>query len=71
VQQLTWWHQLSNGWGGSDYATINIKERRQKGACCLGRKWRHNESTGGISFAMVGVSVRRRMAMLPMMTMQR
>jgi hypothetical protein len=25
AQQLTWWHQLHNGWGGSDYATINKK----------------------------------------------
>ncbi len=27
---LTWWHQLCNGWGGSNYATINIKKEAKR-----------------------------------------
>ncbi len=63
ARQLTWWRQLNNGQGGSDYATINIKERRQRRARRLGGKWRRDGSTGGVSAAMVGVVVTRKTAM--------
>ncbi len=54
--QLTWWCQLNNGRGASNYATIDIKEMKQRHTCHLGRKWRCDGSTGGVSSAMVGVA---------------
>jgi hypothetical protein len=70
TRQLTWWHQLNNGWGGSNYATINIKERRQRCACPLGGKWQHDKSTGSVSSAKAEVAVTRTTA-TPTTTRQR
>jgi hypothetical protein len=63
AQQLTWWRQLNNGPGGSDYATITINERRLRHTLYLGGKWQCNGSTGGVSSAIVRVAVKRSMAM--------
>jgi hypothetical protein len=38
------------------YATINKNKIGQRCARCLGRRWRHNGSPGGIVFAVVGVA---------------
>jgi hypothetical protein len=70
-QRLTWWCQLHNCWGGSDYATINIKERRQRGACCLSGKWWRDGSTGNVSSAMVGVAAMMTTATTTTTMMQR
>ncbi len=63
ARQLTWWHQLNSGQGGSNNTAINVKGRRQRHAHCHGGKWWRDRLTGGISSAMVGVAVTRTTAM--------
>jgi hypothetical protein len=60
-KEVKWWCNGSPGdvssaivrEGSSNYAKINIKERRQRGACHLDWKGQHDGSTGGIISAMV------------------